>query len=83
MICFQMRNLLIVKDLIEKHKSYQEIVMAAGLHPFVVKKSYWQAQKFTMSELKKIYQAIFAVDRDIKTGRIEPETALDLFVATI
>lgn len=83
MICFQMRNLLIVKDLIEKHKSYQEIVAAAGLHPFVVKKSYWQAQKFTMSELKKIYQAIFAVDRDIKTGRIEPETALDLFVATI
>jgi DNA polymerase III delta subunit len=53
------------------------------MHPFVVKKSLQQASKFTLEELKKIYQKIFQVDLDIKTGRIEPEVALDLFIAGI
>ena len=36
-----------------------------------------------MPQLKKIYQKIFQVDFDIKTGKIEPETALDLLLAEI
>jgi DNA polymerase III delta subunit len=53
------------------------------LHPFVVKKSYQQANKFTLQELKKIYQKIFKADLDIKTGKITPETALDLLLTEI
>jgi DNA polymerase III delta subunit len=83
MINYQFRNLLIVKDFIEKHKPYNIILKRSGLHPFVVKKSYFQSQQFTLEELKKIYQKIFKVDLDIKTGRIEPETALDLLVVEI
>jgi DNA polymerase-3 subunit delta len=83
MINFQFRNILTVKDFIEKNKPYQVILKQTKLHPFVVKKSYFQAQKFTIQELKKIYQKIFQVDLDIKTGKIEPETALDLLVAEI
>lgn len=83
MINYQFRNLLIVKDLIEKHKPYNIILKRSGLHPFVVKKSYYQSQKFTFQELKKIFQKIFKVDLDIKTGRIQPEVALDLLIAEI
>lgn len=83
MINYQFRNLLIVKDLIEKHKPYNVILKKSGLHPFVVKKSYYQSQKFTFQELKKIYQKIFKVDLDIKTGRIQPEIALDLLITEI
>jgi DNA polymerase III delta subunit len=36
-----------------------------------------------MPELKKIYRKIFQIDSDIKTGKIEPETALDLLLAEI
>ena len=36
-----------------------------------------------MPELKKIYQKIFQIDLDIKTGKIEAETALDLLLAEI
>jgi hypothetical protein len=36
-----------------------------------------------MPELKKIYQKIFQVDSDIKIGKIESETALDLLVSSI
>jgi len=83
MINFQFRNLLIIKDLIEKNRPYYAILKISKLHPFVVKKSYQEANKFTFPELKKIYQKIFQVDLDIKTGRVSPEAALDLFLAGI
>ncbi len=83
MINYQFRNLLIVKDLIEKHKPYNVIIKKTGLHPFVVKKSYYQCQKFDFQELKKTYQKIFQIDLSIKTGKVEPQLALDLLIAEI
>ncbi len=79
MIAFQFRNILSIKDLVEKGKS----PVRSGLHPFVARKAYQQAQKFTLSELKKIYQKIFEVDYNIKTGQADPQTALDLLVADL
>lgn len=83
MINFQFRNLVIVKDLMEKNVPYYAVIKQTKLHPFVVKKSYWQAQRFTLSQIKKIYQKIFQADLAIKTGKIEPETALDLLISEI
>ena len=83
MINFQFRNLLIVKDLLEENMPYYKILSQSKLHPFIVKKSYQQAQKFTLQQLKKIYQKIFQADFDIKRGRVEPETALDLLITGI
>lgn len=79
MIAYQFRNILSVKDLLEKGRPLK----SAGLHPFVARKSSQQAQYFSSSELKKIYRKIFEVDYKIKTGRMEPQTALDLLVAGI
>ncbi len=83
MVNYQFKNLLIVKDLMEKQRPYYFISKITRLHPFVVKKSYQQAGKFTFSELKKIYRKIFQADIDIKTGKINPETALDLLITGI
>jgi len=83
MINFQFRNLLTIRDLIEKNKSPYTLLEETTLHPDVMKKSYSQAQKFKIDELKKIYQKIFQVDLAIKTGRVEPEVALDLLIAEI
>jgi len=83
MINFQFRNLLIVKDFVEKYRPYSVILKKSGLHPFVVKKSYSLSQEFSIRELKKIYRRIFQVDLDIKTGRIESKMALDLLIAEI
>jgi len=79
MVAYQFRNLLIVKELIDKKKS----LAGCGLHPFVAQKSSYLCSQFSMHELKKIYQRIFEVDSDIKTGKIEPELALDLLVAEL
>ena len=83
MINFQFKNLLIVKDLMDKNEPYYLISKTAQMHPFVVRKSYQQAGKFTFAELKKIYRKIFQADLDIKTGKVSPETALDLLIAGI
>jgi len=83
MINYQFRNILMIKDLIERRFPFNLIAKKSGLHAFVAKKSYFLAQKFSLEQLKKIYQKIFKVDLDIKTGKIEPEIALDLLIAEI
>lgn len=74
MISYQFRNLLSVKE---------GGIRNSGLHPFVAQKTYYMCQSFSMDKLKKIYQKIFQTDSDIKTGKIEPETALDLLLSEI
>jgi len=83
MINFQFRNLIQIKSLVEKNCTYQNIVRSTKLHPYIVKKSLWQARSFSFPELKKIYQKIFKADINIKTVRIDPETALDLLITEI
>ncbi len=83
MIAYQFKNLLVVKELAQKGLMYASIVKKSGLHPFVVKKTYYACNQFSFEELKNIYQKIFQVDFDIKTGKVEAETALDLLVASI
>lgn len=83
MVAFQFRNLLLIKDLLDKGTNFQDLARLTGLHPFVVKKSYSQASRFTLDELKRIYQKIFRVDGNIKKGRLAAGTALDILIAEI
>lgn len=80
MINFQFRNLLLVKDIIDKNLSPFSLT---GLHPFVVRKTRLLARRFSLLELKKIYQKIFEVDLAVKTGKIGAETALELLISEI
>lgn len=87
MIAYQFRNLLIVKELSAGAPSgsgsasgWQE---KSGLHPFVIQKSSYLCSRFTMPKLKAVYHKVFQTDFDIKTGKIEPELALDLLLAEI
>ena len=70
MIAYQFRNLLIIKEL-QNTQPYGVIAKKSGLHPFVVQKSFYLCNQFSMPELKKIYQKIFQADLDIKTGKID------------
>ena len=72
MINFQFRNLLIAK----------KTGRFAG-HPYFVRKTIWLAEHFSFDELKEVYRSIFEADIKIKTGRIDPQAALDLLVAGI
>ncbi|HNP79551.1 MAG TPA: DNA polymerase III subunit delta [Candidatus Pacearchaeota archaeon] len=69
MIAYQLRNIISVK-------SSNNVSMS----PFVLSKSMSQANNFSIEELKKLYEKIAFLDADIKTGRIDPEFALDFLV---
>lgn len=70
MFIYQIRNLIKIKSGGGK-----------DLHPFVFKKSQEQARNFTLDELKKIYYHLLVIDLDIKIGRTDLTTALELLVA--
>jgi DNA polymerase-3 subunit delta len=82
MFIYQIRNLIKVKSRFERGSPE-----AAGgkldMHPFVIRKSRQQVRNFNWEELKKIYHQLLTIDFDIKTGRVDPKTGLELFVACL
>lgn len=83
MIAYQFRSLLIIKELSAQGGPVSGWQKKSGLHPFVIKKNYDICRQFSLLQLKKIYQKIFLIDFNIKTGKVDPETALDLLVSEI
>lgn len=82
MIVYEYRNLLIIKDLIERAKNENQWSLAkkAGLHPFVVQKSLATLKNYQIEDLKKAYRKILDFDIKIKTGKMEQRVALELLI---
>ncbi len=89
MITFQFRNLLLVKSQVPQSgatvywATANNLSKKLDMHPFVVKKTMHLIARFSLEELKKIYQKIFEADLNIKTGKINPEQGLRMLVAEI
>lgn len=56
------------------------IASKLGLHPFVVQKAISQASKYSMGELKKIYNKLLELDVRLKMGE-SGKTLVEMFVA--
>lgn len=69
MFIYQIRNLI-------KVKSGGKLDM----HPFVIRKTGQQARNFDWDDLKKIYSQLLTIDFDIKTGKTDIRTALEIFL---
>ncbi len=54
-----------------------------GVHPFVADKLYRQAQTYGREELREIIRILQETDFRIKTGKMEPELALELLISQI
>ena len=74
MFIYQIRNLLRIKS---------TPVAKLDLHPFVIRKTKYQAENFTFEELKKIYYQLMTIDLEAKTGKADITTALELFLAKV
>ncbi|MGD2143344.1 MAG: DNA polymerase III subunit delta [Anaerolineae bacterium] len=81
MIVRQFRLLIQVKELKAKGASSREIADELGIHPFPAGKLYHQSTRFSAAQLESVYRHLSETDVEIKTGRIDPEVALDLLVA--
>ncbi len=84
MVIYQFRNLLLIKSKYDRpygQKSAEKDGLK--LHPYVIKKTTELARNFSLEELKKIYNRIFQLDLEIKTGQIKPEEGLRMLIAEI
>ena len=80
MILRQFRILLQLKSLVEINSSATDINKATGLHPFVIKKSLPLLAKYSMTDLKNIFNRLVQLDLDMKSSPINNEIFLNLFI---
>ena len=80
MIAYQFRNMLIVRDLLDKGKPTAVIAKEAGLHPFATRKIVSAASKFTPQELRLMYKRILELELGSKSGAADLEDSLYAFV---
>lgn len=86
MILRQFRLLLLTKELVITGTAKSEYAGALGLsakQAFLVDKLTQQARRFEIEDLERIYQVLYETDYAMKRGQMQPELALDLFVATV
>ena len=81
MIIRQFRLLLQAKEHLMSGGSASSVANAIGVRPFVAQSLAHQARGFTLAELERIYRRLGELDFQMKTGRIQPELAIDLFIA--
>lgn len=83
MIIRQFRLLLLTKEHLASggSRDRNEIARVIGAHPFAAEKMSQQSRRFTIAQLEQIYRSLHDYDVKMKTGRIEPEVALDLLIA--
>jgi len=79
MISKHIMDLVCVKSL--QNLSFQDIKQKLGLHPFVLKKAVEQAGNFTLEELKQALKWCQQLDLDIKKGRVDDKTGIELLIA--
>lgn len=83
MLTRQIRILLQVKELSEFGSTSTEIRQKLGLHPFVVEKTLKHVGRFSLEQLEAAFERLLEADQAMKTGRTEPELALQLLVADL
>ena len=83
LLCSHFEIILSVKEMREEGKSFAEMKDILGIHEFRIKKAASFAEKHSLQNLRKILGKVYEIDKNIKTGLLEPYLALELFIAGI
>lgn len=83
MITRQFRLLIQVKELQERGMGTSKITSTLRVSPWVTKKLAAQARGFSLKKLEAVHRGLLRTDLSIKTGRTDPEPALELLVVEI
>jgi DNA polymerase-3 subunit delta len=83
MIVRQYRLLLLAKELLGQRAGEAEVARALGLKPYPAGKLCTQARSYTLTGLEHIYRRLLDYEVEIKTGQMEPATALDALVGAL
>ncbi len=80
MVGRQVRIMLGVAELAAARMQPEAIAAELGQKPFVVRKALSQAGRFDRAALLRLHDRLVELDHWSKTGRIEPEAALELLI---
>lgn len=84
MIVYQYRNMLVVRDLMDRGANSQyDLASRAKLHPFVVGKTMNLVRNIKLADLKTAYSTLLDFDIAVKTGRIDSKVALDILIVKL
>lgn len=83
MVIRQFRLLLQAREVMDDGGNASSIADQMGQKPFVAQKLAQQARNFSLKQLEAIYFNLLDTDMGVKTGKVDIETALDLFVASV
>ncbi len=79
----QFEIILWVKELKNKESRAEDMAQTLGVHVFRVKKALGFAERYTEKRLKKILTDAYETDIKIKSGLLDPRTAIELLVAEL
>lgn len=79
-LSWHFHNLLLVKDYRSMGYSEGEIKEKTKLHPYVIKKSVRQAERFTMSQLVDALERLLLIEVELKSSTVDREEMLERFV---
>jgi DNA polymerase-3 subunit delta len=83
MVVRQFRLLLLAREALDAGTPPAQLAQAIEVHPFVAQKIAAQARNFTLPALENIYRRLRDIDDEVKTGRVELDTAMESLVAQL
>jgi len=83
LICSQYEALLLVKEMKEDGRNPASISSTLGMHEYRVRLMLGLCEKYSLKQLETILQKAYQVDRNIKSGLLDKNLALELFTASV
>ena len=79
-IARQLRTLIQVKELSDERLPPDAIAGQMKMHPYTVQKAIASARQMSYQQLEGNYRRLLQADLEVKTGRSEPDLALELLI---
>jgi DNA polymerase-3 subunit delta len=76
MVMYQARNMLMVKDCVDRNMSSNQIAQKTNLHPFVIKKMMSATNRISLTQIKQLYEEVLDLEQGTKQGRRDLEDGL-------
>lgn len=83
MIVRQFRMLIVAREMMSLGQRVADLAEYFHIRDFVADRVWAQARLYTAPQLANIYRHLCHLDDEVKTGRIEIETALEMFVSEV
>ncbi len=79
-IVYQIRVLIMAREILDERQTVNDFPKSLKIGYYPAKLALESAPRFSMKFLETIYHRLLDTDEAIKTGKLEPELALDLLV---